>query len=453
MELKDLFLAPVYLFIVYVFAYLAKIRIKDHKLRKYFIPALTLKIAGALCVGLIYQFYYSGQGDTFAYYGLGSKYIWKAFNESPLLGLKLLFDTGGAYHAETIKYASNIYFYNDRAGYFIVRLAGLFGMVSFHCYSTIAIGFAVFSFLGVWKMFVAFYQLYPALDRQLAISIFFIPSVFFWGSGLLKDSITLGALGWLFYAVYNLFIVRKEIAASSIYLFLGCYILAVVKIYILLCFIPAASIWIFITYSNNIKYKLLKILLKPLLLVFAIAFAYLVSTEFSKENKQYSLDNIANTAKVTADWVSYSGKLTQGSNYDLGEYDASFTGLLKKFVPAVWVSLYRPYLWEVKNVVMLMAALESLFLVGLTIFTFYKTGIIRTFAIIKTNAVVLFCFIFSIAFAFAVGISTYNFGSLVRYKIPLIPFFAAALFIIIYEGKRGRPKHLRNDLPRPIAFK
>ncbi|NNF02533.1 MAG: hypothetical protein HKN22_07590 [Bacteroidia bacterium] len=40
-----------------------------------------------------------------------------------------------------------------------------------------------------------------------------------------------------------------------------------------------------------------------------------------------------------------------------------------------------------------------------------------------------FCIIFSLFFAFSVGLSTSNFGSLVRYKIPLLPFFVAALFI------------------------
>jgi len=30
-----------------------------------------------------------------------------------------------------------------------------------------------------------------------------------------------------------------------------------------------------------------------------------------------------------------------------------------------------------------------------------------------------------------------NFGALVRYKIPLLPFFVSAIFIIMYEKKDG----------------
>ncbi len=42
---------------------------------------------------------------------------------------------------------------------------------------------------------------------------------------------------------------------------------------------------------------------------------------------------------------------------------------------------------------------------------------------------------FSIFLAFAIGISTSNFGSLVRYKIPAMPFYVASLFIINHYNK------------------
>jgi hypothetical protein len=38
--------------------------------------------------------------------------------------------------------------------------------------------------------------------------------------------------------------------------------------------------------------------------------------------------------------------------------------------------------------------------------------------------------LFSITFAFSVGLTTSNFGALVRYKIPSIPFFLSSLIIL-----------------------
>ena len=64
MELADLFLAPIYLGILYALAYLVRPAVTNQFTKPYFIPALTLKFVGAIGLGLIYQFYYGG-GDTF----------------------------------------------------------------------------------------------------------------------------------------------------------------------------------------------------------------------------------------------------------------------------------------------------------------------------------------------------------------------------------------------------
>jgi hypothetical protein len=42
----------------------------------------------------------------------------------------------------------------------------------------------------------------------------------------------------------------------------------------------------------------------------------------------------------------------------------------------------------------------------------------------------MFSFVFSLFFAFSVGVSIANFGALVRLKIPCIPFFLSSLVIM-----------------------
>ena len=91
MGLQDILLTPLYLIVIYAIAY--RIRNKYYKhnlLKKYFIPALTCKIAGAIAIGLIYQFYYGG-GDTFNYYTYGSARIWDAFQDDPATAFNLIF--------------------------------------------------------------------------------------------------------------------------------------------------------------------------------------------------------------------------------------------------------------------------------------------------------------------------------------------------------------------------
>ena len=48
----------------------------------------------------------------------------------------------------------------------------------------------------------------------------------------------------------------------------------------------------------------------------------------------------------------------------------------------------------------------------------------------------MYCFVFSVVFALFVGASTLNFGTLVRYKIPCLPFYLIALFLIEEKVKQ-----------------
>ena len=127
-----------------------------------------------------------------------------------------------------------------------------------------------------------------------------------------------------------------------------------------------------------------------------------------------------------------------GSGYTLGSSnDFTTMGLVTRSPQAVWVALFRPYLWESTNVVMFISGFENIILLLLTVFVIAKTGIFRFWRIILKDPYIFFSVVFVLAFAFAIGISSYNFGTLVRYKIPLIPYFLSALVII--NSMRRKP--------------
>jgi len=151
--------------------------------------------------------------------------------------------------------------------------------------------------------------------------------------------------------------------------------------------------------------------------------------KISEDNDKYALSSIAKTAQITAYDIRYWTGRDAGSGYSLGELDGSFESMLRLGPQAVNVSLFRPYIWEVKNLLMLLSALESFFFLLFCLYILFKVNIriVECFL----NPDITFCFLFSICFAFAVGVSTYNFGTLVRYKIPLLPFFAVCLILIL----------------------
>ena len=85
---------------------------------------------------------------------------------------------------------------------------------------------------------------------------------------------------------------------------------------------------------------------------------------------------------------------------------------------------------------MLLSALESFALIGLTSFALYRSR--WRFSTAFKDPTVIFCLVFSLTFAFAVGVSTFNFGTLARYKIPLLPFYLLALIYYIYYSNNDK---------------
>lgn len=428
MELRDLLLTPLYLLLIYLLAWMLRPLVTDRYTRPYFIPGLSVKIVGALALGFIYQFYYDG-GDTFNFFN-NAGLIWEAFLDSPLKALQLLSTSGGEYQPETVAYSSRMYFYRDPSSYTVIRVAGLFAILSFNTYAVISCFFAVLSFSGLWALYLTFYRLYPQLYKPLAWAVLFIPSVFFWGSGLLKDTLTLAAIGWATFAIYKLFFQKQHIFLFSLILWASCLLIYSIKVYILLCFLPAAIVWVFLAHIGKVRSPLLRWMLAPLMLIAAGGLGYLAILKVGEDSARYNINNLSHTAEITARWLTYVGEVQGGSVYTLGDFDYSPMGMLRKMPLAINVTLFRPYLWEAKNPVMLLSALESFLMLFFTLYVFYKRGIGNTFRAIGKDHFLIFCLLFSLSFAFSVGIATYNFGSLVRYKIPLLPFYVAALLVL-----------------------
>jgi hypothetical protein len=425
-ELRDFIVTPVVIFLVYTAAYIARPYLADKTTARYYFPALTVKIIGAISIGLIYQFYYNG-GDTFNFHTRGSRIIWEALVNQPLDGLNLFF---ASKDPELYAYVSRIPFYYDDSSFFVVRLAVVFDLFTFSTYSATAVLFALIGFLGSWFLFLTFYDIAPAPHRWFAVASFFIPSVFFWGSGIMKDTLTLAATGLVTYSAYQIFIRFRWKVIFLVVLLLSLYILYAVKIYILLTLVPGLIVWIFLSRLVRIRSQMTRIVLLPFVVVTVAFCCFFAVTKAAEDNPKYSLEALAKTAQITAYDIRYWTGRNAGSGYSLGELDGTWRSMISLAPQAVVVALFRPFLWEVSNPLMLLSALEAFaFLLLICYITLHPAFKIRR-ALRDPN--VLFCLIFSLAFAFAVGVATYNFGTLVRYKIPMMPFFVVGLALIIH---------------------
>jgi hypothetical protein len=435
MELRDFIVTPIVILLVCFIAYFLRPYCTDETTKKYFFPALAIKMAGAICLGLIYQFYYNG-GDTYNFHTHGSRHIWEAFVDSPEKGMKFFF-TDGSDVRGIYNYSSRIFFLRDPSSFFVIKVAAFFDLFTFSSYSATAVLFAVFSFIGSWMFFLTFYKQYPKAHFGIAMASFFVPSVFFWGSGVLKDTIVTGCLGIATYLFYLIFVERNFSFLKALALLLSLYPIFMIKIFVLQAYLPAVIVWIVSFNVHKIKSVLLRAILVPLAIIFIISAGYFTVLKIGEDDRKYSVINIARTAQVTAYDIRYWTGRDAGSGYSLGELDGTYQSMIVLAPQAINVSLFRPYLWEVKNPLMLISAVESLTLLLLTLFLIGSRPVY--FFKLLGNPNVLFCATFSLTFAFAVGVSTFNFGTLARYKIPLLPFYAIGL-VIIYNYEKSEKK-------------
>lgn len=428
LELRDFIVTPIVIIVVYAVAYVVRPLVTDDVNRRYFFAGLSVKIIGALAVGFVYQFYYHG-GDTYNYHTHGSRHVWQAFWDSPAAGLKLFLSDGGD-QIGIYEYSSRMPFFGDTSSYMVIRIASIFDLITFSAYSATAVCFGVMSFIGGWMLFLTFYETRKHLAGRIALATLFIPSVFFWGSGLLKDTVTLTFLGVATYCIWRIANTKRIKLQYLVLLALSLYIIFAIKKYILLSYLPAVLLMLSARLIASVRGVFVKMMVLPFMGVAVTLCVYLVVDQVGKDDARYNLQQLGNTAKITAYDIAFQTGREAGSTYVLGELDGSFASMMRLAPEAINVSLFRPYLWEVNNPLMFMSALESMvfLIVTLVVILTSRLGLLKSLA----NPDILFCLVFSIIFAFAVGVSTYNFGTLSRYKIPLIPFYVLAL-IFIYD--------------------
>lgn len=303
--------------------------------------------------------------------------------------------------------------------------------------STLLISFL--SAFGIWSLFTTICKVYPRGTKAFAIGILFYPSIGIWGSGILKDTITIAALGWMFSSIYFLSTQKKYLRSIFTILIMS-YFCIKLKPYILYTFLPAMLLWMHSNISNRIKSTLLKYSIAPIILI-AFAFGGFFFMQTVSENAgKYSLENMQGVAEGFHNWHTYLAETQNQSGYTLGEVSFTPLGVLLKSPEAFFVTYFRPTPFEIRNFATAFESLQSTLLLLITLFVIFKTGIFKTLKIIVSNGHVRAFLLFAIIMGVAVGITSYNFGALSRYKIPCLPFYTAALVIIYYEGVRIQKK-------------
>lgn len=138
---------------------------------------------------------------------------------------------------------------------------------------------------------------------------------------------------------------------------------------------------------------------------------------------------IENSSDTNTYWVFYD-QAAAGSFIKIPVLDGTFLSILENS-PAAFATIYfRPFIFESKNPMMMLAAIENslIILIALTcIFFCYRNIPVRHLLYLCIIVVVL---LFSL-----IGLTTPILGAAVRYKIPALPFLLIALLLILDKDK------------------
>jgi hypothetical protein len=401
---------------------------KTESYYKYFLPAFVLKVVGGLMFTTIYVYYYQF-GDTFLYHR-GATVLADTLINDPGSYFRLLLSENANLPLDLQDFSQSISYSRGAEEWFMVKVLSPIVLVAFNSYLVTTLFMSTIAFWGGWKLFQVLRHFVPKKSFFAFGATFLLPSVIFWGSGIMKDTFTLAGLNLIiYYLFYSIYQWRWKLSRILL-IFLLAFFVFKLKGYIIIAFIPGLLFGINVVAKNRIQELVLRRVLSLFFLGITGTILLVGPTFLANASAKYNLASVEGRVKGFHTWHTDVG----GSTYNLGEVDYSPLGVVKKIPQALNVTFFRPYLWEASSPVVLVAAIESFLLFGLFLYLLIKLKY-RIFNLIFAQPMLLTFFFYCLIAGFIVGFTSYNFGALGRYKIPVASLFVFLLLYLYYKVK------------------
>jgi len=267
---------------------------------------------------------------------------------------------------------------------------------------------------------------------RVAIACMLVPSAVFWSSGLIKEPIAIVGLSVMVFGGH-LAVHRDRWFTGLVCVLGGGLMTGLFKGYLLPPFGIGAG---FFYVSRAIFASGREIRPRYLFLAALLALVSILVTGAAMPH--FAPDAFQDEALASQ---AIGQRVTGGSNYSFGE------GSLVSQLPLALITvLYRPFIFEASNVLMFVNALETLAATVLTVIALSRTSFSATVRYVLARPALCFCFGFVLTLGVGVGLTTTNMGTLSRYRVPLVPFYAMLLVALW-----GRRASVRSTAPSPAV--
>ncbi len=382
----------------------------------------TTKILAGISVYWIYTHFYTArnEADIFRYFD-DSAVVYNSFWKKTSDFFKLMTGTAPdntyfteAYYVKMNNWAndSRPFIYGDsRLMIRINALLRFFSLGSFYVHSLV---FSFLGFIGLYSIYEASQPLFKKRKQILVIAVFCLPSVMFWTSSLLKESLLVFFLGVLY---KNVFYPSQKNKLTYLYIALSLLGLILLKFYVFISIIlPLVAV--FLSRLNKDKPSII-----TFILVLAVGFVlFLFIPKFSEVlvQKQHDFLNYHSSA---------------GSYFDIPLLENHPLSLLKNTPTALFNALTRPFPSSKLSLMGIPAVIENTLLILALLLTLPQIFKSENWTSKTKQSQLLFLITYTLILLIIIGLTTPIAGALVRYKVAILPFLS--VFILYFIEKRG----------------
>lgn len=376
------------------------------EIKPFFIPALLLHVIAGIGLGLLYKFYY-GESDTIIYFQEGLKLNDLLFSDVSGY-LNFLWNNAGD------DSFLNTLVYTDKRALFMVKISSIILLLSLNNYWIASIYFSIISFLASWQISSVLNHYFTSHRSAIVFSFLFIPSVVFWSSGIVKESVALASLLCIVSNFIWFYKNGKLVWWQWLMSILCIWLLYNSKYYYLAVVMPVMITTVIV--QRICAYWPKRSFIQELLMWLTIFCSFsLLVTQLHP--------NFYPSRFLAVIYGNYLAFIANSAPEDVMHFQYLSENWVNVMLLSPWAfvsGLFRPFVWESTNSLQTIAALENTFFLVLTISSLHA---LRTLSKhvdrVLIFATLVYCFVLCVFLTLA----TPNFGTLIRYRVGFLPIF------------------------------
>lgn len=389
--------------------------IQKHREDRLALIGLLLKIIAGVALGLIYKFYYHG-GDTFQYFS-DAEVIANYLLDHPANMFELYFNT-----SSIPEVTGQIAYFDQPRALFFAKIVSFFYLFTGGNYWITGAFLSLINFVATFMLVQEVNQRFPDIKTATAIAFYFVPSFVFWTSGLLKESLAIGALYILIALVIKMIRIQKYTDYPRwIAVLVSVLVLWQLKYFYAAIALPLLASFFLYSFVNQKK---------PVPIY--VMFLMIVAGLFVATQLHYNL-SLAHVKQVIYQnylmGTEYSG--TRALEYF--QFDGGWLGFIINLPLATVFGVFRPLIFETSNFFQAVIGFENSLVLLLLVLGVYRYGL----RVNWRDPLLLITFLYIVTLDIALAFSTPNFGTLSRYKAGYWPFF---ILLVLYLNSKWKEK-------------